>query len=489
MPIERDRYPQDWDTRSFQLKADVDWICQRCGKPCRQQGETLETFMERTFTPGSPEWQDAFTYPQRYCLTVAHLDQDPSNNQPENLLALCAPCHLAHDRPFMTHNAYAKRERRGQLPLELREVPMLVVTHGRTQNVCTHPQAVSQGNTVYCPDCQQTFSPRTKVYKQVISHESRQILPPKKSSFGSDSQQPSNPCSTGQSDRKTPKRSGSGTARVDCQWPDQTCERDVSDRATDRTPIEGDSWNTSPEGHEFWQRVDLVWPFLSEEEQHWAYFSKAVDCYRTFETLETVERRRKFALALELEPDYENYGVRYHAYDLPRPCTYLWGRGLTPINGIAFGERQIGSVKRITLVRLRYEHDGKIKETDANIKYVKYDSSETPLVDEYTQRDWPEYFQFQDQMRELEAERDRLTKAAEFAPDNGWIETGRVKGKNFRQAWWRGKFANGKKTIYIGREGSPEYAQAKNAQQARKQLKKVLRQIKQLKQEASHADS
>jgi hypothetical protein len=53
----------------------------------------------------------------RFILTVAHMDQNPGNNAPENLAALCAPCHLKHDRPFRQFNRMAKRERRGQLNL------------------------------------------------------------------------------------------------------------------------------------------------------------------------------------------------------------------------------------------------------------------------------------------------------------------------------------------------------------------------------------
>jgi len=31
-------------------------------------------------------------------LATAHLDHDPTNNRPKNLLALCQRCHLLHDR-------------------------------------------------------------------------------------------------------------------------------------------------------------------------------------------------------------------------------------------------------------------------------------------------------------------------------------------------------------------------------------------------------
>jgi hypothetical protein len=51
-------------------------------------------------------------YPQRFCLTVAHLDQDPGNNDPANLRALCAPAIcgtiVRTSPPMPTPNANAK---------------------------------------------------------------------------------------------------------------------------------------------------------------------------------------------------------------------------------------------------------------------------------------------------------------------------------------------------------------------------------------------
>jgi len=51
-------------------------------------------------------------------LTVAHLDQDPTNNgrpgDRPNLKALCQRCHLAHDE--RQHATNAARTRRGKLP-------------------------------------------------------------------------------------------------------------------------------------------------------------------------------------------------------------------------------------------------------------------------------------------------------------------------------------------------------------------------------------
>lgn len=40
-------------------------------------------------------------------LATAHLDQDPSNNHPRNLAALCQRCHLAHDRPAHRRQRWA----------------------------------------------------------------------------------------------------------------------------------------------------------------------------------------------------------------------------------------------------------------------------------------------------------------------------------------------------------------------------------------------
>ena len=119
MPIEPERYRPDWKDFSHAVKCAADWTCQRCRKQCRQKGESVEALANRLFEPNSEVWLEAMQHPQKFCLTVAHLDQNPSNDAPENVQALCAPCHLNHDRPHLSGNAYAKRERRGQLSLEL----------------------------------------------------------------------------------------------------------------------------------------------------------------------------------------------------------------------------------------------------------------------------------------------------------------------------------------------------------------------------------
>lgn len=61
-------YPPDWAEIARSYKDSVGWVCQRCGHlhdPCAG-----------------------------YTLTVHHLDHDPSNCAPDNLVALCQRCHL-----------------------------------------------------------------------------------------------------------------------------------------------------------------------------------------------------------------------------------------------------------------------------------------------------------------------------------------------------------------------------------------------------------
>lgn len=85
-------------------------------------GENLSDFTERIATgklSECPVVAECLETPQRFTLTVAHLDQNPMNDEPANLKALCAPCHLNHDRDYLNHNKLRKRERNGQLTLDL----------------------------------------------------------------------------------------------------------------------------------------------------------------------------------------------------------------------------------------------------------------------------------------------------------------------------------------------------------------------------------
>jgi len=122
MPMERDRYPADWEAVAFQVKAAANRHCQDCGRPCRRPDESWLDFALRVRTTRLSECplvEEIAFYPVRFILTTAHLDQNPANNAPSNLKALCSGCHLRHDAPFRAANRMAKRERQGQLRLEV----------------------------------------------------------------------------------------------------------------------------------------------------------------------------------------------------------------------------------------------------------------------------------------------------------------------------------------------------------------------------------
>lgn len=89
MPMDRSLYPPNWRQIAMEKKQSVNWICESCGKQCRKQGEPFDT--------------------HRRTLTVAHLDHDPSNCSPENLMAMCAVCHLRYDAK---HHAESRAKKR-----------------------------------------------------------------------------------------------------------------------------------------------------------------------------------------------------------------------------------------------------------------------------------------------------------------------------------------------------------------------------------------
>lgn len=77
MPIDRSKYPDDWDDIASAVKEAAGWKCEKCGLQCRFPGEEFDTH-KRT-------------------LTVAHINHVESDCRPENLVALCPKCHLEYD--------------------------------------------------------------------------------------------------------------------------------------------------------------------------------------------------------------------------------------------------------------------------------------------------------------------------------------------------------------------------------------------------------
>lgn len=115
MPISRERqklYPGG-SIRSIAWKRGVRApILKRAGRRCEG-------------TPQRPDCRarDGERHPDTgsiVVLTVAHLDQDPSNNDPANLAALCQLCHNRWDQASRTRNAIATRARKlGEGTLDL----------------------------------------------------------------------------------------------------------------------------------------------------------------------------------------------------------------------------------------------------------------------------------------------------------------------------------------------------------------------------------
>lgn len=118
MPMQRDRYPPQWEAISLTRRQHAAWCCEWCHIP---HGTV------RIGVKGKP---------YKVVLTVAHLGtpypdgragnkHDKMDVRPENLAALCQVCHLRYDLDdHLTHAKTTRLRRRaeqaraaGQLPL------------------------------------------------------------------------------------------------------------------------------------------------------------------------------------------------------------------------------------------------------------------------------------------------------------------------------------------------------------------------------------
>jgi hypothetical protein len=113
MPMDRVRYPTDWKRIAMEVKDKAGWVCQCCGEcgerhPARGCGARHG---ERV--PGSS---------RRVMLTVAHLNHTPEDCRAENLLAMCAVCHLRYDKGHhavsASHTRTSARVHPGQQTLD-----------------------------------------------------------------------------------------------------------------------------------------------------------------------------------------------------------------------------------------------------------------------------------------------------------------------------------------------------------------------------------
>lgn len=131
MPIRPEnvhRYPKDWPQIRARIISRAGNCCERCAVVNHRLGGRLP---DGTFCPAMPEedmlrlkwplpgsvswcappgrerWEKLRII--RIVLTVAHLDHQPENCEPSNLLALCQRCHLAHDADHHAQTRYRTR--------------------------------------------------------------------------------------------------------------------------------------------------------------------------------------------------------------------------------------------------------------------------------------------------------------------------------------------------------------------------------------------
>ena len=80
------RYHPEWDTVSRYVRELFDFYCARCGKDCRNS-KNAESVLQ-----------------------VHHIDENPGNNDLENLIPLCAACHLKIEKEARLHAPYIETQ-------------------------------------------------------------------------------------------------------------------------------------------------------------------------------------------------------------------------------------------------------------------------------------------------------------------------------------------------------------------------------------------
>lgn len=137
-PENKDRYPKDWPKISRTIRERAGQKCEKCSAPNGElirrgrtaaghgvwrmasdsayvDGVCAETGL---LIPDTSEDTVAYSAPVRVVLTVAHLDHQPENCDPENLRAWCQRCHNTYDIP-MRKAGIAARARAAMAVAEL----------------------------------------------------------------------------------------------------------------------------------------------------------------------------------------------------------------------------------------------------------------------------------------------------------------------------------------------------------------------------------
>lgn len=118
MPMDRSRYPANWDEIALSIKDAANWHCEECKRPCKKPGEDWHEFKVRLSEEGPELLNILSVVPWRFVLTVFHTDHDPENPK-ARLRALCSACHCQYDLSRMPRKRQISLEKRGQLKLDL----------------------------------------------------------------------------------------------------------------------------------------------------------------------------------------------------------------------------------------------------------------------------------------------------------------------------------------------------------------------------------
>lgn len=127
MPIKAEnkaRYPSNWKEIRLKILERAEDRCEFCKAPNRTRiarggGEDVGTYMTddcEVYCDETGEYlgqRRASNYDMHrmtdIVLTIAHLDHEPENCDPENLKALCQKCHLNYDKEHHKRNAAITR--------------------------------------------------------------------------------------------------------------------------------------------------------------------------------------------------------------------------------------------------------------------------------------------------------------------------------------------------------------------------------------------
>ena len=80
------RYHPEWETISRYIRELFNYYCARCGINCRNKNK------------------------KKVILQVHHIDENPRNNDIENLIPLCASCHLKIEGEARLHAPYHEKQ-------------------------------------------------------------------------------------------------------------------------------------------------------------------------------------------------------------------------------------------------------------------------------------------------------------------------------------------------------------------------------------------